>query len=124
LTAERDDWARSAANNLIGRGSEQRQVNETAAPHTDHNHIGVPIGGHSKDLLIRLAEDDRFVNATTGCLVLGCECMKAPLALSHWYRRNAVTYSGESGGSGMPSKVSTTCSPSSARRTRTIANVK
>ena len=35
-------------------------------PHTDHNHIGSPIGGHSKDLLIPLTEDDRFVNATTG----------------------------------------------------------
>ena len=73
MTAERDDWARSAADNLIGRGSEQRQVNGTASPYADHNHIGVPIGGHSKDFLMRLAENDGFVNATTGRLVLVCK---------------------------------------------------
>jgi hypothetical protein len=75
VTSEREDWARSTADNLIGRGSEQRQVNGTAAPHTDHDDIGVPIGGHSKDFLIRLADDDRFVNRTTGRLVLADEFM-------------------------------------------------
>ena len=68
-TAERNDGARRAADHLVGRGSEQRQVDRPPAPHTYHDHIGVPISRHSKNFLVRLAENDRFVDATPGSLV-------------------------------------------------------
>ena len=75
IPLEREDWALSAADDLVGRGSEQRQIYGTTPPDTDHDYIDVPIGGHSKDFLIRFADDDRLVNGTTGRLVLAREFM-------------------------------------------------